>query len=350
MGRRPERKNRARALADEALRLAPELGEAHLALALCYYRIDADYEKALRELAIASAVLPNNSEILDFSGYIYRRQGRWREALAVFQHARELDPRTANFDALPDALRVLRQWSAAADADQHGLQLEPQLTDGWIGFAYIRFVQSVVSRPGQGHADRLPEGMKAKPIVAVEQWDYAMLARDFSAAGNSVPILDRSAAEFPVVEPAKFYEGCVAFAQNDLERAHSLFEEVRPLHEAGVRDHPDDPTFHAALGKLYALLGQKEAAIREARRAVELCPDSKDAVSGPLYAADLAFVYAHTGELEEAITLLSKLLTTPAAQRITLAHLRLSWEWDPLRKDPRFQKIVAGPEPVTLYK
>ncbi len=102
MGRQPDRKNRARALADEALRLAPELREAHLALALCYYRIDADYEKALRELAIASAALPNNSEILDFSGYIYRRQGRWREALTGFRRARELNPRAANFDGLPD--------------------------------------------------------------------------------------------------------------------------------------------------------------------------------------------------------------------------------------------------------
>ena len=302
MGRQPDRKNRARALADEALRLAPNLAEAHLALALCYYRLDADYVKALRELAIASAALPNNSEILDVSGYIYRRQGRWREALAVFQRARELDPRISNFDGLPDTLRVLRQWTAASGAYQHGLQLEPQLTDGWVGFAYIEFAQSKDPARARATLDGLPEATKGKPLVIVTQWDYAMLARDFTAAEKAVPNLSRSVAEFPVVEPAQFYEACVALAQADPERAHGLFEEVRPLHEAGVRDHPDDPTFHAALGRLYALLGQKEDAIREARRAVELCPESKDAVSGPLYAADLAFVYAQSGEVEQAVT------------------------------------------------
>jgi TolB-like protein/class 3 adenylate cyclase/Flp pilus assembly protein TadD len=350
MGRQPDRKNRARALADEALRLAPDLGEAHLALGLCYYRIDADYEKARREFAIAGAALPNSSEVLDVSGYIYRRQGRWRDALAVFQRANELDPRAANFDGLPDTLRVLRQWAAATGAYQHGLQLEPQLADGWYGLAYLQFVQSQDPAEATATLGRLPQAMKSKPLTIVAQWDYAMLARDFTAATKAVPNLDRSIAEFPVVEPVQFYEACIAVAQADFERAHGLFEKVRPLHEAGVRDHPDDPIFHAALGKLYALLGQKEDAIREARRAMELCPESKDAVSGPAYATDLAFVYAQTGEVEQAVTLLAHLLTTPAAERITLAHLRLSWEWDPLRKDPRFQKILEGPEPKTVFK
>ncbi|MDQ3414118.1 MAG: hypothetical protein M3480_03960, partial [Verrucomicrobiota bacterium] len=94
----------------------------------------------------------------------------------------------------------------------------------------------------------------------------------------------------------------------------------------------------------------KEDALREARRAVELCPESKDAVAGPLYRARLAFVYAQTGEVEEAVSLVSQLLTTPAADEINLARLRLSWEWDPLRNDPRFQALLAGPEPATVYR
>jgi serine/threonine-protein kinase len=350
MGRQPARRNRARALADEALRLAPDLGEAHLALALCYYRIDEDYKKALRELAIASAALPNNSEVLDFSGYIYRRQGRWREALTFFRRARELDPRSANFGGLPGTLRLLRQWRTARDAYEHGLQLEPEIADGWLGLVYLQFVQSQNPAEAKATLDRLPQTMKSKPLIIVAQWDYAMMARNFTSASKAVPNLDRSVAEFPVVEPVEFYEACVAIAQADFEQAHTLLEQVGPLYETGVRDHPDDPIFHAALGKHNALLGYKEDAIREARRAVELCPESKDAASGPIYATNLAFVYAQTGETEEAVTLLAHLLTTPAAERITLAHLRLSWEWDPLRKDPRFQKILEGPEPATVYK
>jgi serine/threonine-protein kinase len=350
MGRQPDRKNRARALAEEALRLAPGLGEAHLALGLCYYRIDADYGNALRELAIAGAASPNNSEVLEVSGYIYRRQGRWRDALAVFQRARELDPRAAHFDGLPDTQRVLRQWAVATDAYQHGLQLEPQLVDGWLGLAYLQFVQSQDPAEASATLDRLPQALKSKPLIIVAQWNYAMLARDFTVATKALPNLDRTLAEFPVVEPVEFYKACIAVAQADFEQAHALLEQVRPLHETGVRDHPGDPKFHAALGRLYALLGRKEDAIREARRAVELCPESKDAVSAPLYAADLAFVYAQSGEIEQAVALLARLLTTPGAERITLAHLRLSWEWDPLRQDPRFQALIAGPEPKTVYR
>jgi len=347
MGRDPARIVSARFLADEALRLAPNLGEAHLASGLCFYRVDRDYDAALKELAIAGAASPNDPEILDSTGFIYRRQGRWREALALFARARELDPRRAHPQGLPETLRIFRQWSAASDAYQQALQLEPQLTDGWIGLAHVQFAQSGAPSAASTTLDHLPDAMKNKPLATAAQWDYAMLARDFAAAAKLIP--DRKSYEFPVLEPASYFEACIAFAQGDLARARGLLEEIRPLHEAGVRDHPDDPIFHSALAKVYALLGRKEDAIREARRAVELCPESKDAISGPDYAADLAFAYAQGSDVEQAVTLLSRLLTTPGAERITLAHLRLSWEWDPLRQDPRFKALIEGPEPVTVY-
>ena len=142
IGRDPARKSRARALAEEALRLAPNLGEAHLALGLCFYRIDRDYAAALKELAVAGAALPNDSEILDASGLVYRRQGRWREALVAFARAKELDPLRAHFNGTPVTLQLLRQWPVAKDAYETGLQLEPQLLDGWIGLASVQFAQN----------------------------------------------------------------------------------------------------------------------------------------------------------------------------------------------------------------
>lgn len=346
IGRIPDRATRARALADQALRLAPNLCEAHLALGLCFYRIDADYDRALKELAIAHTASPNNSEILDASGYIYRRQGRWREALAAFAQARELDPRRAHFDGAPTTLQLLRQWTAASDAYKQGLQLEPQLVDGWVGLAYVEFAQSGTPFSASTILDRLSDGMKGKGVMS-QKWDYAMLARDFAAAQAMSP--DIPLDDFPGIDVRDFYEACIAFAGSDLERARSLFEQVKPGYEAAARDHPNDPIFHSALAKVYALLGRKEDAIREARRAVELCPESKDALSGPLHAANLAFVYAQSGEVEQAVTLLSRLLTTPGAERITLAHLRLGWQWDPLRQDPRFKALIEGPEKATVY-
>ncbi len=348
VGRMPERKVKARVLADEALRLAPNLGDAHVALGLCYYRIDRDYDAALKELAVARAASPNDSEILDFSGLIYRRQGLWREALAAFAHAQRLDPRRAHFEGVPNTLRALRQWTAAADAYHRSLELEPDLVDGWVGLAYVQFARREPPSVASMTLDHLSEVARNKPDALEAKWDYTMMARDFATADRIAP--DPPANEFPAVEPKLFFLGCAAFASGDRKKAQSLLEQTLPLHEAGVRDHPEDPRFHAPLARVYALLGRKEEAIREARRAIELLPESKDAVEGPDYATTLAFVCAQTGEADEAISLLAHLLTTPSAERMTQAHLRLSWEWDPLRQDARFQEILEGPEPDTVYK
>ena len=100
---------------------------------------------------------------------------------------------------------------------------------------------------------------------------------------------------------------------------------------------------------------RKEDAIREGRRAVELEPESQNAFHGAAHAANLALVYSLVGEPDQAITLIERLLSTPGPvecsdfpNNITLADLRLRWEWDPLRSNPRFQKILAGPEPKTV--
>jgi len=130
---------------------------------------------------------------------------------------------------------------------------------------------------------------------------------------------------------------------------------VRAILEEEMRDHPDDARRHASLGLLYAFMGRKEDAIRESRRAIELEPESKDAYHGALLASNLALVYARTGESDQAITLIERLLSTPGTPEygslasITLAELRLGWQWDPLRSNPRFKKIIERPEPKTVY-
>ena len=123
-----------------------------------------------------------------------------------------------------------------------------------------------------------------------------------------------------------------------------------------MHDDPDVAEHHARLGLLYAYMQRRDDAIGESRRAVELEPESQDAFHGPLYAANLALVYALVGEPDQAITLIERLLSTPGAvsypdfpNSITLAELRLRWEWDSLRSNPRFQKILASPEPKTIY-
>jgi hypothetical protein len=118
---------------------------------------------------------------------------------------------------------------------------------------------------------------------------------------------------------------------------------------------PQDGIRHAQLGFLYALMGRKDDALREGKRGGELTPISKDIINGGTVQGFLALIYARNGDADHAIQLIERLLTTPFGVdycdvSITLSDLRQRWEWDPLRKDPRFQKILASPEPKTVFQ
>jgi hypothetical protein len=160
-----------------------------------------------------------------------------------------------------------------------------------------------------------------------------------------------------VPAPKEYFLGCVALARGDAARSRLLFEKVRPQFETEVAATPLDSFRHAQLGLLYAYLGRKGDAIREGRRAVELTPETKDALIGPMFSGVLAMIYAQVAEADRAIASIAHLVTTPGSvgnscyeASFTLHDLRHRWQWDPLRKDPRFQKILAGPEPKTLWQ
>lgn len=355
IGRDPTRKVRARAQAEEALRLSPALGEAHLALGLCFYRIDKNYEAALQELSKAAATSPNDPEILDFTGGIYLRQGHWREALANFLRAQELDPNNPYADKqdrdIAGTYMALRDWPAATAALQRLRQIapenEPDNVDAQVGLAYVEFFRTGDLAAGKEILHKIPAGLDPNAGVTMARWDFSMLERVFAAAEKILAEYPSEEFPPPMRTPKSYFQGLTALARGDAALAQTLFEKARPGYELGVQNHADDPRFLARLAMLYAYLGRKEDAIRASRRAVELVPESKDAVDAPGYAANLAGVYARTGEADQAIALIEQLVTKPGG--LILAELRLRWEWDPLRTNPRFKKILAGPEPKTVY-
>jgi serine/threonine-protein kinase len=138
--------------------------------------------------------------------------------------------------------------------------------------------------------------------------------------------------------PKASLEGRLYLYQDDKMKAQAAFEHARTVAEQLVRDAPDDPGRHASLGVVLAGLGQKEDAINEGKKAVELLPESEDAVDGPKAAAALAGIYAWVGEHDEAFRLLDHLLAVPNG--LTVPLLKLDPVWDPLRKDPRFQALI----------
>jgi serine/threonine-protein kinase len=139
-------------------------------------------------------------------------------------------------------------------------------------------------------------------------------------------------------EPRAFYEGIVYIYLNDKQKARSAFEEARLIAERSLRESPDSATRHVLLGQILAGLGQKDEAIAEGKRAVDLLPEAEDALSGPKITLGLAIIYARTGEVDQALQLLDHLLTVPAG--VTVPLLKLDPVWDPLRADPRFQALI----------
>ena len=354
--RSQERKNKAQTLAVQALRVAPDLPEAHIALGEWFRMTERNYDAALKEFEIAAHTMPNDPEILGRLGYLYRRQGRWREALANFHRVQELDPRIPHEEEAETAV-ALRDWKTVRVLYRHLLELAPDdigmkinfavaLMNGEGDFAAARAILETIPYPRYD--------ARGQPIWddLVPRLRLLMLERDY--AGAERLLVDFPLEEFPGPTPGikDIFFACTAWAKGDQPRARELFEKVRRDWEPLVREHPDDPTFMTWLGLLYAYLGRKEEALRESRRAVDLVPEN-DAIERPAYSTNLALAYALTGESEKAVTLIEQLLTKPAVevqgvQAMTLTNLR-SWRWDALRSNPRFQEILAAPEPKTVY-
>src|SRR5947207_7297058 len=138
--------------------------------------------------------------------------------------------------------------------------------------------------------------------------------------------------------PKVFVEGMIYLLQGDKEKAQAELEQARVISEKLLREAPADPARHAQHGFILAVLGQKDEAIAEGKRAVELLPESQVALDGPSGTAALAQIYAWTGESDEAFRLLDHLLRIPNG--LTIPMLKLDPVWDPLRKDPRCQALI----------
>jgi tetratricopeptide (TPR) repeat protein len=174
-----------------------------------------------------------------------------------------------------------------------------------------------------------------------------MLDRDFTAAKRAIEasITNELSYAGEGTTPRSFFEGSIALAQGDIDGAQKYFREAQSFFEDAVKEAPLSAVRHANLGWLYAFMGRKDDAIREGRRAVELKPESKDAVDGVIVNCSLALIYARVGEKDLALSLIERLLKTPGAvdsvdYSITINDLKHRWEWDPIRDDPRFQKLI----------
>jgi TolB-like protein/Flp pilus assembly protein TadD len=351
-------KQKADAEALESLRLQPNLGEGHLALALYHYYIEGDYDAALRELNLAAQALPNDSDVGLYIAAVLRRSGHWTQALAAYQRAEQIDPRNAI--TLYDSSQTyfgLRDWQKAAEGMDRVLALFPDSFNVKIQRAYIEFYWKGSTASIKTALQSLPPNLDPDGVVTFARWDVSLMDRDVDGAEKALAAcqLDTIGSQTGVRLPKSYLQACVDLVRGDAAKARTEFEATRPAIEKLVADSPRDGTRRAQLGLLYAFLGRKEDALREGQRAMELKPIAHDVIEGAVVEDFYTLSCARLGLTEEAINRIERLLTTPFAvdyadESITLNDLRQRWEWDPLRNDPRFQKILVSPEPKTLYK
>jgi TolB-like protein/tRNA A-37 threonylcarbamoyl transferase component Bud32/Flp pilus assembly protein TadD len=324
-------------------RLRPDSGETHLALAQHLYWAYADYDRARQELAIARRTLPNESRIPLLTGYIERRQGHWERSLEQMNQALELDPR--NFSILQqvslnyEALRRYKEMAAALD---RALTIAPTDIPSRVRRAWVDFESHADPKPLHATIETvLAEDPNAAPAL-VDQWlVLALREHDPVAAERAIAAMPADGCyDENIPFPNGWCEGLVARLRGDAAAARSAFTSARNELNRTVRDQPDYAAALCALGVLDAALGNKEEAIQEGRRAVELMPVSKSAVEGPMLIQYLAVIYAWTGDKDRAIERLAEAVRLPG--RLSYGHLRGDPLWDPLRGDPRFEAIVAS--------
>lgn len=343
-----ERKAQIKKNAEKALELKGDLGEGHLALGLYYYWTEANYDKALEQFHVASAALPNDSEIGYVSAGIRRRQGKWEQNLELLKKSQNIDPGNANVASeIAFTYAFVHDWKQSKQMYDRVVVLAPDSANFKITRAYIDFFAEGKTDELRKALAEIPSEVDPSGLVTRARWDQAMIERDYAAA-------DRAMASYPLdvfqsdgmPMPKSFFRGCTALARGDNATAQAHFTSALPAFESAVQQASRNGLRRANLGLLYAFIGRKEDAIREGQRAVELEPDSKDALLGPWMRGFLAMIYVRTGELDRALPLLERVLVDPFPVDnticcVTANDVRKRWQWDPARNDPRFQKLLA---------
>ncbi|MEY2488470.1 MAG: hypothetical protein QOC70_412 [Verrucomicrobiota bacterium] len=346
------RLTQAKIAADNALRLQPDLGDARLALAYYYYFGYRDYELARTEIAIAQEATPNDAEVWDAAGAIDRRQGRWEHAVPNFEKARQLDPRNNSVIwNLAETYACVGRYKEAADVLADGSAVNPDAHFFSLARAAIDLKTNGDIAPLRAALRGIPKDFDPGGSVTIVALRVSLMDRDYAEGarllrGSRAEKYNDTGLEGPAAVfdgyslPRAYFEGLVARGRGDKDAAERAFAVAQQMVETDMAQWLDDAKATALLGLLHALRGNKDEAIRAGRRAVELLPVSKDAYDGPLIATKLAVIYTQVGEANRAIDLLADLMKTPNGP--TPGTLRVEPEWEPLRGDPRFEKLAKA--------
>ncbi len=335
----PELAERARRAGEKAVALAPDQPDGYLALGTYMRVVVGDFSRALEEYAKGRRVAPGNADLLRATALTEQSLGHWDAAVEHFKQAERLDPRSINNKwTLGIALLRLRRYPEAREAFDRGLALAP---------ANLTLIeQKAMTFLGEGSLAGARSVLHAVPREVEPTAMVSYLATYF----DLVWVLDEEQRELLLrLTPSAFdnnrgawslclVQACALKADEANVRSHA--EEARNAFRQQLLAAPQDPQLHILLGLSLAYLGQRDDAIREGERGVALLPVTKDAYVGPYLEHQLVRIYILVGEPEKALSHLAPLLETPYV--LSPGWLRIDPNFDPLRKDPRFQKLVDG--------
>ncbi len=334
--RTDSRLSKAKAAADKAVSLAPDLPEAHLALGSFYYMGSLDYDRALQEYALASGGRRDDSELVFEIGAVQRRQGKWAEAAASMDRAAELEPRSAT-DALQAAITHL--YSGSYDAAERHLSRAISLSPDeirpyvWSARLYLTWQGDMAkARQLLQTADRVAP----RDLDPQAWWHWALIRTLEGASPETKHRLTelRSDTSLLLLAAAQVHS-----LQGRAALARAYYDSARVVLEGRRAARPDEARFRGDLGLAYAGLGRREEALQEARSAVDLLPLSKDALLGTDRIWNLAQVYTMLGMRDEAVEQLEHLLSIPSP--LSAHWLRLDPIWEPLRGHAGFTRLLA---------
>jgi TolB-like protein/class 3 adenylate cyclase/Tfp pilus assembly protein PilF len=347
----PERVSAAEEALKKAAELRPDSADTHLARAQHLYFALRDYNGALSELDLARQGLPNGPRVVELTGYILRRQGKFEEGLRALQQAASLDPRnTLLLQQIASSYLGLRRYAEAVATFDRALQIKPDDIQLGVFRAEVDLQWRADPEPLCRFVERVRNERPASIADVVDNWVRCALAkRDWASAEQALASLEDNPffVDGPIQPKRDFGEGLLARARHDEARARRAFTAARAAQEQVVQKQKDYAPALCLLGLIDAGLGNIQAALEEGRRATELLPVSKDALSGPIVSAYFAMIAAWTGEKDLAIEQLSAVVQ-PGVFAPFCTHygyLKTFPFWDPLRGDPRFEQIVASLAP-----
>ncbi len=335
---------KSRQAAEKAVALSPDLSEAHEAMGWYYYHAKLDYKSALDEFSLALKYRPSNSNVHYGIAAVLRRQGDMAGSVESFKKSIICNPRSSDLvRQLGETQTLLRDYEEADRNYAKAIELTPDVTAiYWEKAKNILLWKGDISEARQVVEECRRQGKDSgsEYFLADMTFEVELLAGNYEGAKAA---LENESADVIVNDQFQYSPSSLLRAQletmhGNATAARKYFDSARVQLEREQKAHPADERVYSALGITYAGLGRKEDAIRDGKHGVELLPIEKEAWRGSYRLADLARIYAMTGDQDLALDVLERLLSIPC--EVSATFLKIDPRWNSLRENKRFQSLV----------